>query len=122
MAGKDNLISLASRTTEAKREIGIKGAMKSNEVQREKRKMKEVLEMILARKCAGFEDTMEAICFKQVEKALEGDNKSFELVRDTTGNKPIDQSEINGNLGIKKVFVTKDDQKKTDDIIDELIK
>ncbi len=122
MVGKNNLIPNNLRSKEEVRKHSSIGGIKSGKVRREKRKMKEVLEMILARKCEGFEDTMEAICFKQVEKALEGDNKSFELVRDTTGNKPIDQSKINGNLGIKKVFISAEDKKKTDDIIDEVIK
>lgn len=38
------------------------------------------------------------------------------------GWKDKTEVENSGTLGIKKVFVTKDDQKKTDDIIDEMIK
>ena len=34
-----------------------------------------------------------AVCLKQAVKALEGDTKSFETVRDTSGQKPVEKAE-----------------------------
>lgn len=36
----------------------------------------------------------EAIAMKQIENALKGDPKAFEIVRDTSGQKPVDKIEI----------------------------
>lgn len=35
----------------------------------------------------------EAIAMKQFEKALKGDTKAFEVLRDTAGQKPVDKVE-----------------------------
>ena len=47
MANEQNLVSLATRTTNEKREIGIKGGKASGEARRKKRTMLEVLEKTL---------------------------------------------------------------------------
>lgn len=47
MANNENLVSLADRTTEEKREIAIKGGKASGKVRKEKATMKKTLEMLL---------------------------------------------------------------------------
>lgn len=46
MANEQNLVSLADRTTEEKREIGIKGGKASQKVQKEKRTFKKAIEWL----------------------------------------------------------------------------
>ena len=46
MANNENLVSLADRTTEEKRAIGIKGGKRSQEVQKEKRTFKKAIEWL----------------------------------------------------------------------------
>ena len=89
---------------------------------KEMKTMREILTNVGSEENSNGITIKEAIAKKLLSLALGGNLKAIEMYRDTIGEKPIEKSEINGNLGIKKVFVTKDDQKKTDDIIDEMIK
>ena len=100
----ENLKSLADRTTEEQREIAIKGGQASGEARRKKKGMRELANIMLgcgANKAnidairAIFPDldiddvTVEAaILAKQAEKAVKGDLKSAEFLRDTSGQKP----------------------------------
>jgi hypothetical protein len=36
----------------------------------------------------------EAIAIKQFEKALKGDTRAFEIVRDTAGQKPVEKIQV----------------------------
>lgn len=36
----------------------------------------------------------EAICAKLFEQALKGDKKAFEIIRDTSGQKPIEKVQV----------------------------
>ena len=57
----------------------------------------EALEALLEKQYKGKDGKQlsgaEAIALKQMEKALKGDAKAFELVRDTAGQKPIEKVE-----------------------------
>ena len=88
MATKD-LISLADRTEEEKREIASKGGKASAEVKRKKKLLKESLEALLE-----INDNQDNICIALIKKALDGDTKAFEVVRDSIGQKPIDKQEV----------------------------
>lgn len=91
MANKsqDNLISLANRSEEERREIAIKGNKASIESKKKKKLLRESLEALLE---SG--NTQEDMCVALIQKALVGDTKAFEVVRDSIGQKPIDKQEV----------------------------
>lgn len=91
MANKsqDNLISLANRSEEERREIALKGNKASIESKKKKKLLRESLEALLE---SG--NTQEDMCVALIQKALVGDTKAFEVVRDSIGQKPIDKQEV----------------------------
>ena len=98
MAREDNLIKggKAHKLTVDEQSTGGK---KSAEVRRQKRDLRKVLETFLSqdfmdKKTGESKTGAELIAFKQFKKALEGDTKAFEVVRDTAGQKPIDRIQI----------------------------
>ena len=74
-----------------------KGGKASGEARRRKRDIRLAMEALLEKQYKGKNGEQlsgaEAIALKQMEKALKGDAKAFELVRDTAGQKPIEKVE-----------------------------
>lgn len=95
--GKENLVSLADRTTEEVRTIAAKGGKRSGEARRAKRDLKECLKLLLEAEreidgvTASGAEHMATIAFT---KALDGDVKWWEIVRDTAGQKPASKAEV----------------------------
>lgn len=92
--GQENLIPCDKRTKDEAREIGIKGGVASGEARRRKRDIRAAMEALLEKRyktSMGELSGAEAISLKQMEKALKGDPKAFELVRDSAGQKPIEK-------------------------------
>lgn len=92
MANEQNLQRL---TTEKAREIGAKGGKASGEAKRRKKDLRLALEALLEKE---FEDKKgnkltgtEAVTAKLFEKAMKGDVRAFETLRDTVGQKPVDK-------------------------------
>lgn len=111
----ENLKSLADRTKEEQREIAKKGGIKSGEVRRARKTLKEELLLLLSKG-----DTQEKMSLSMIAKALNGDVKAFEVIRDTIGEKPVEKID-NVNPQVQKVFITKEDTKKANKLIDEFI-
>ena len=108
--GQENLKPFNKITKEAQREIAKKGAAVSNKKQAEKRLLKDTLLMLLSNKptpdmvneCAekfGFnpKDLQEVITGGLMAKAMTGDAKAFEVIRDSIGQKPKEEV-VNTNL------------------------
>ena len=107
-------------TPEEYRKNGSKGGKASAKVQREKRRAREILDIFLSmplkkRKEAEIEQIKafeelkgknitvnEAIQLKQVQKALNGDLASATYIRDTVGDKPSEN--VNVNAEVKNPF------------------
>lgn len=74
-----------------------KGGIASGEARRRKRDIRLAVEMLLEKQYKGKDGQMltgaEAISVKQMEKALKGDTKAFEVLRDTAGQKPVEKVE-----------------------------
>ena len=95
MAGEENLIPMNERTEEEARELSRKGGIASGEARREKANLRKCLEELLN----GEVETKKgekvtgafAISAKQFERALKGDSRAFELIRDTIGQKPVEK-------------------------------
>ena len=86
MANTENLVSLADRTTEEQRAIASAGGKASGEARRKRKTLKEELLLMLSEG-----ETQQSVTFALIEKAMRGDTKAFEVIRDTIGEKPIDK-------------------------------
>jgi hypothetical protein len=94
---EDNLIPFSERSKEEARMYGKKGGIASGEARRAKRDLRKAMELLLEKE---FKDAKgssksgaELLAFKQFQKALDGDTRAFEVVRDTAGQKPIERIE-----------------------------
>lgn len=76
-------------------EIAKKGGLASGKARREKANLRKACEMLLEMDIKGKDGTMksgaEAIAIAQLQKALKGDAKAFEVLRDTAGQKPVER-------------------------------
>ena len=86
MANKDNLKPV--RTKKEARERGKNGGIKSGEIRRERKTLKDELLLLLS-----SEDTQNKVSLALIEKALSGDTKAFEVIRDTIGEKATEKVE-----------------------------
>lgn len=97
MANEQNLV----RGDEAHKltaEEASKGGRASAEARRQKRDLRRALEILLEKDIVdGKGDAKsgaEVIAFQQFKKALKGDTKAFEVIRDTAGQKPIEKIQV----------------------------
>ena len=114
---KENLINPADRTSEELREMTRKGGIASGEARRKKKTMREMMEralMMAERNEAmkkrmidnGWEEDddltqMAVITQGTIMKAKMGDVAAYNAIRDITGEKPVDEKKITGNLQTK---------------------
>lgn len=86
---KENLVSLADRTTEEQREIAVAGGKASGIARKKKKLIKDTIEEFLQavnpETGNNFQIDVVAAMF---QKALEGDVSAFNSLRDTAGQKP----------------------------------
>lgn len=83
------------QSPEEARTLGSKGGVRSGEVRREKRTLRQLLE--IAMKDLDTEtkvDNATAMTLALLSKAKAGDVKAFEVIRDTIGEKPVDKMEM----------------------------
>lgn len=100
MANNENLKKLS--TSEA-RERGSKGGKASGKARRKKKELKMLLELALSQPAAKNrnEDNWTAITAALIKKALTGDTKAYEVIRDTLGQKPTEQQQLDLNAKIE---------------------
>lgn len=99
MANKENLTPFTSeQSREEAVKNGAKGGIKSGEVRRARRDIRKALEALLEKdyqdKSGNVMSGTEAIALKQMEKAMKGDSRAFEIIRDTIGQKPVERVQI----------------------------
>ena len=112
----DNLIPQSERTKEEQRAVAKKGGIASGKARREKKMMRETLETLLKmpltdKKLSDVEQikslaalsgknitVQDAILLAQVKKAMKGDTRAAEYIRDTSGNKIKDELQLSGNV------------------------
>ena len=104
----DNLKTLSS--SEA-REYGKLGGIKSGQVRRERKSFRDQFLTLL--KTGDIQDKLCTVIF---QKALNGDLKAFELIRDTIGEKPSDKPEdrLNVPVALVSFVATKENGKEKD--------
>lgn len=116
MTNETNLNPIRSGDEARKR--GRAGGIASGKARREKKMMRETLDMLLSMpmKNGKFADVenirsfaalkgknisvQEAILIAQVQKAMKGDTRAAEYVRDTIGQKPTDSVDMNMNVPV----------------------
>lgn len=109
MANEENL---KPPTASEARKRGKKGGVKSGKARKERKAMKETAEMILELTLkdgtvTDLEDiqsmaaangknitVQDAIILKQAQKALKGDIRAAEFIRDTSGNRPTNEQRM----------------------------
>lgn len=105
-------------TPEQRRENGRKGGIASGEAKRKKRAMRETLDVLLSMpmKSGKFTDiesiknfaaikgkninVQEAMIISMLQRAMKGDVKAAEWIRDTAGQKPVENMNMNMNLPV----------------------
>lgn len=111
-----NLIPFNELTKEEQRKIAQMGGIKSGEVRRERKKLKELLEiaLLLADEGTGEQNDM-SITTALIKKATKGDVSAYLAIRDTLGEKPVDKQEISAK-GINVVVGSEEDKELIEDI------
>lgn len=129
MANEQNLKPFSARTEKEQREIQVKGGIASGEARRAKKTMKEMLDYLLEKEIANSR-TGESVTYREailtscIKKAIKGDVKAAQFVRDTAGEAPINKTEVTGKDGaplVQKVFVTENEKREIDNKIDDII-
>ena len=94
MANEQNLIPANRRSKSEARANSRKGGIASGKARREKAEFKKLIEIALEQEYKDGMTNAEALVLSMLTKALEGDTKAFEILRDTAGQKPIDKIEV----------------------------
>lgn len=98
MANEQNLKPFTSeQSREEAKKNGRKGGIASGESKRRKKLMREAFVELLEREYESQDGTSldgtSALALKVFRQAMKGDLKAFEIIRDTTGQKPIERVE-----------------------------
>lgn len=94
MSNKYNLIPFTSdQSREEAAKNGQKGGLASGKTRRHRAKLRADLEELLnSPNPEGQGETVQtAICISLIERAIRGDTRAFEIIRDTIGEKPAAQ-------------------------------
>lgn len=126
----DNLIPQSERAKDEQREIAKMGGIASGKARREKKAMKDTLAALLSMplrngKGADIESirnlaavkgknitVQEAIMLAQIQKAMKGDTRAAEFIRDSSGNKLKDSVEVSGAVNNPFTGFTTEELKK----------
>lgn len=87
---ESNLIPNSERTPKERQELARKAGIASGKARRERKTLKEELLLLLSEG-----DTQEKISLSLIQEALKGNTKAFEIIRDTVGEKPKEEIEVN---------------------------
>ena len=130
MTNEKNLLKAEDLTPSELRERAQKGGIASGKARREKKLMRETLDALLSmpikngkyadvdsiRNFAALKgkniSVQEAIMIAQIQKAMKGDTKAAEYVRDTIGQKPVDNVIMGGEVNNPFAGLSTDDLKK----------
>ena len=110
MAGKENLRPVSSK--EEARERGRKGGLASGEARRKRKTLKEELRLMLSEG-----ETQKSVTLALIEKAMSGDTKAFEVIRDTIGERPVEKVQATQTVVDMSAFSTEEIKAMLDDDI-----
>ncbi len=92
MANEKNLKPQNKRTKSEQREIARKGGIASGEARRKRKTLREELLALLE-----TNDYNERISLAMIKEALLGNTKAFNTIRDTIGERPSENINVNVN-------------------------
>ncbi len=113
-----NLIPQSERTKEEQRAIAKMGGIASGKARREKKMFRETLESLLSMpmrngKCQDIDEirsfasvkgknisVQDAVLIAQIQKAMKGDTKAAEFIRDTSGQSITNKVDVTGALPV----------------------
>lgn len=118
MANSENLkpIKKGELSKEELKKRQSNGGKKSGEKRRERKKLKELLELALQSTDENGEQNDIAITAAIIKKAAKGDVSAYLAIRDTLGEKPADKHELKGEF---KQKATLEDIKNLKNMLDE---
>lgn len=95
MANSKNLKPNSERTPKERNELAKKAGIQSGKKRRERKELKELLEMalLLPNDKTGEENQL-AITSALIKQAIKGNVLAYTTIRDTLGEKPIDKQEV----------------------------
>ena len=99
MANEQNLKPVSSK--KEARERGRKGGLASVESRRKRKTLKEELLLMLSEG-----ETQKSVTIALIEKAMSGDTKAFEVIRDTIGERPVDKVQATQTVVDMSAFST----------------
>lgn len=99
-------------TSEQARENGRKGGKASAAARKRRKTLKEELLLLLS-----DGDTQESVTIALVKKAIQGDVKAFEVLRDTIGEKPVEEVKQTQTVVDMSKFTTEQIKEMLDDDI-----
>lgn len=105
---KGQFTPYSEMTDEQKREFHSLGGKKAQAKRKENKKLQEYLLNLLASK-TNSGDVAGDLCWALIQKALNGDVKAFETIRDSIGEKPKEQVEAVVESNIIKVELEDDE-------------
>lgn len=96
IGNNNNLIPIACRTPAERKAIARKGAERTNQIRRAKKTFKQELEILLTMEKDG-RSMQELMSLSMINQAIKGNTKAYEVVRDTIGQKPVEQMAVDVN-------------------------
>ena len=107
-----NLTPFGTLSPEKQREISIKGGLARQKQVKERKSMKESLNVLLSMEVSrekaveisgdstinGTMTVQDALMIRAIKTAQEGNVKALEFIRDTSGNRLKDEIQIDGNV------------------------
>lgn len=96
------------RSKEEAREKGKRGGKASGEARREKKQFQQAVLAALKMSTEPGSTMLEDVVAAQIKRALEGDTRAFEALRDTSGEKPTDKVEasvVNENKELMREYL-----------------
>lgn len=85
MAGTKNLISLATRTQQERKEIALKGQKASTEAKRHKATMRETLRLLLDEKDSKGRTYRDLVTIGLLKGAMKGNSNNYRTIVETLG-------------------------------------
>lgn len=112
MANNENLVSLATRTTEEKRAIGIKGGKASGKARREKATLRQTLEKFLEMNTKEGGTYKDLVTLGLLKGAMNGNPNNYktiaemigEITGESTASTPTLKIEVVDNGSLDKVL------------------
>ena len=120
MANNDNLKPFDSnQSREEAKKNGRKGGIKSGEAKRRRKTMREMLDYLLEKELTNKNGekatTLEAMMASMIKQSISGNVRACEFIRDTIGQKPTDNLNVEAK-GINIVVGSDEDKELLEDI------